>query len=281
MKRYCITACVLTLTAALAYGQDDKPPAEPKPPKPETPAAESKPQPAPAEQKPVAAAEGELSSLRSQASYGVGLNIGGSLLQQGFRAEELDIDLEAFTQGIKDALSRQKPRLSEEQLKNAMKQFQEQATAKQEELAGERKQSGEKNKKAGEEFLAENAKKEGVKTTESGLQYQVLKEGDGPKPKATDTVKVHYQGTLINGEEFDSSYKRGEPISFPLNRVIPGWTEGVQLMNVGSKYKLFIPYELGYGPDGSPPKIPPYSVLVFDIELLGIGEEEPTEPPTP
>ena len=125
-------------------------------------------------------------------------------------------------------------------------------------------------KEAGEKFLAENAKREGVKTTASGLQYEVLEATLGQKPKATDSVKVHYEGTLIDGTVFDSSYRRGEPISFPLNGVIKGWTEGLQLMSVGSKYKLFIPYQLAYGERGAGGSIPPYAALIFTVELLGI-----------
>ena len=125
-------------------------------------------------------------------------------------------------------------------------------------------------KAAGEKFLAENAKREGVKTTESGLQYEVLEATLGQKPKATDTVRVHYEGTLIDGTVFDSSYKRGESIAFPLNGVIKGWTEGLQLMSVGSKYKFFIPYQLAYGERGAGGSIPPYAALIFTVELLGI-----------
>ena len=125
-------------------------------------------------------------------------------------------------------------------------------------------------KEEGEKFLAENAKREGVKTTASGLQYEVIEATLGQKPKATDTVKVHYEGTLIDGTVFDSSYKRGEPISFPLNGVIKGWTEGLQLMSVGSKYKLFIPYQLAYGEHGAGASIPPYAALIFTVELLNI-----------
>jgi FKBP-type peptidyl-prolyl cis-trans isomerase len=131
------------------------------------------------------------------------------------------------------------------------------------------KMSGEA-KVAGEQFLAENAKREGVKTTASGLQYEVLEATIGQKPKATDTVRVHYEGTLIDGTVFDSSYKRGESIAFPLNGVIKGWTEGLQLMSVGSKYKFFIPYQLAYGERGAGGSIPPYAALIFTVELLGI-----------
>ena len=127
-----------------------------------------------------------------------------------------------------------------------------------------------KAKEEGEKFLAENAKREGVKTTASGLQYEVLEATLGQKPKATDTVKVHYEGTLIDGTVFDSSYKRGESISFPLNGVIKGWTEGLQLMSIGSKYKFFIPYQLAYGERGAGGSIPPYATLIFTVELLGI-----------
>ena len=127
-----------------------------------------------------------------------------------------------------------------------------------------------KAKEEGEKFLAENAKREGVKVTTSGLQYEVLEATLGQKPKATDTVKVHYEGTLIDGTVFDSSYKRGESISFPLNGVIKGWTEGLQLMSVGSKYKFFIPYQLAYGESGAGASIPPYAALIFTVELLGI-----------
>ena len=127
-----------------------------------------------------------------------------------------------------------------------------------------------KAKEEGEKFLADNAKREGVKVTPSGLQYEVLEATIGQKPKATDTVRVHYEGTLIDGTVFDSSYKRGESISFPLNGVIKGWTEGLQLMSVGSKYKLFIPYQLAYGETGAGGSIPPYAALIFTVELLGI-----------
>jgi FKBP-type peptidyl-prolyl cis-trans isomerase FkpA len=138
------------------------------------------------------------------------------------------------------------------------------------EMEGKMAEAGTKSKKVGEDFLAGNKSKEGVKTTPSGLQYKVLKEGKGAKPKATDVVKVHYRGTLVDGTEFDSSYKRGEPIEFPLNGVIKGWTEGVQLMTPGSKYQFFIPSELAYGEEGRPPTIPGNSALIFEVELIEV-----------
>jgi FKBP-type peptidyl-prolyl cis-trans isomerase len=147
--------------------------------------------------------------------------------------------------------------------------MEKQSTANKEKVAA--------NMAAGEKFLAENKTKEGVKTTSSGLQYKVLKEGDGPSPKETDVVETHYRGTLINGTEFDSSYKRNEPTSFPVNRVIPGWTEGLQLMKVGAKYQFFIPSGLAYGERGAGQDIGPGETLIFEVELLGIKPGDPAE----
>ena len=157
--------------------------------------------------------------------------------------------------------------LTEEQEEQVIMQF---FTKKQEEQQKEQAKQYESIKAEGENFLAENAKRPEVKTTESGLQYEVITEGKGKKPAATDIVKVHYRGTTIDGTVFDSSYDRGEPAEFPLNRVIAGWTEGLQLMSVGSKYKLYIPYQLGYGERGAGQDIKPYSALIFDVELLEI-----------
>lgn len=157
--------------------------------------------------------------------------------------------------------------LTEEQEEQVIMQF---FTQKQEEQQREQARQYEEIKNAGEKFLAENATRPEVKTTESGLQYEVITEGKGKKPAATDVVKVHYKGTTIDGTVFDSSYDRGEPAEFPLNRVIPGWTEGLQLMSVGSKYKLYIPYQLGYGEHGAGQDIKPFSALIFDVELLEI-----------
>ena len=189
-------------------------------------------------------------------SYAIGLSMGQNLMSSGVKKMEY-ADL---AKGIEDVLEGNKPQISYQEAQQVLgKFFQELA----EKVAGEAK-------KAGEEFLAANVKREGVKVTASGLQYEVLEATLGQKPKATDTVKVHYEGTLIDGTVFDSSYRRGEPISFGLNQVIKGWTEGLQLMSIGSKYKLYIPYELGYGAQGAGQSIPPYAALVFMVELLGI-----------
>jgi FKBP-type peptidyl-prolyl cis-trans isomerase FklB len=217
------------------------------------------PKPAP---KPAAA--GELKSNRQQASYGLGITLGRQL-----KGQFIDPDLEPFIQGLKDGLAGNKSHLTDEQIQQALTAFQQEVLARQQEAM---KAEREKNKKAGAEFLAANGKKEGVKTLPSGLQYKVIKEGTGATPKVTDTVTTHYRGTLIDGTEFDSSIKRGEPASFPVTDVIKGWTEALQLMKVGSKWQLVIPAELAYGERGSPPVIPPNATLVFDIELLGIGD---------
>ena len=164
--------------------------------------------------------------------------------------------------GMKDVLAGNKPQITLQEAQQVLDKFFKEL---EEQTAGAAKAEGEK-------FLAENAKRPSVKVTDSGLQYEVLEATLGQKPKATDRVKVHYEGTLPDGTVFDSSYRRGEPITFALNQVIAGWTEGLQLMSIGSKYKLFIPYHLGYGEHGAGASIPPYSALVFTVELLGINE---------
>ncbi len=201
-----------------------------------------------------------LKDQKDKISYSIGLNIGNNLKQQSF---ELNSDIVAA--GVKDALAGGKTLLTEDEVRDTL-------TAFQKDLMTQKMSQGENNKKAGETFLAENKKKEGVKTLASGLQYKIIKEGKGKKPKVTDTVKTHYRGTLIGGKEFDSSYKGGEPVTFPVNGVIPGWTEALQLMPIGSKWQLFIPADKAYGEGGQGP-IPPNSTLIFDIELLAIEEE--------
>jgi FKBP-type peptidyl-prolyl cis-trans isomerase FklB len=205
-----------------------------------------------------------LTSDLDKASYAIGSNIG-----KRFKTQGLELNNAAFALGFKEAITGAKATLSDEDAKVALAAFEKTMTEKQE---ADMKEQVTKNQKEGEAFLADNAEKEGVKTTASGLQYKVVKAGEGKKPKSSDTVKVHYRGTLLNGTEFDSSYARNEPITFPLDQVIPGWTEGVQLMPVGSKYTLYIPGKLAYGERGSPPTIGPNATLVFEVELLGIED---------
>ena len=189
-------------------------------------------------------------------SYAIGLSMGQNLMGSGVTSLEY-ADLAA---GIKDVLEKNQPQISYQEAQQVLGKFFSELEAK---IAGEAKA-------AGEAFLAENAKREGVKVTESGLQYEVIEATIGQKPKATDKVRVHYEGTLIDGTVFDSSYKRGESITFGLNQVIKGWTEGLQLMSIGSKYKLYLPYQLAYGERGAGANIPPYAALIFTVELLGI-----------
>jgi FKBP-type peptidyl-prolyl cis-trans isomerase FklB len=198
-------------------------------------------------------------TLTERISYSYGLMIARQLTERG-----IEIDLAQFSEAFKAVVEKKEPILSEDEVSAAFSENQKILDAKN--ASGPDKENLDK----GVAFLAENAKKEGVKTTASGLQYEVIKAGDGPKPKATDEVKVHYHGTLIDGKVFDSSVDRGEPTEFPLNRVIPGWTEGVQLMPKGAKYRFFIPYDLAYGERGAGADIKPYSALIFEVELLDI-----------
>jgi FKBP-type peptidyl-prolyl cis-trans isomerase FklB len=197
----------------------------------------------------------QLKDQKDKVSYSVGLQIGFNLSRQ-----KVDINPDILATGIKDALAG-KPQLNPDQIKEIMTTFEKDMEQKQ-------KEAGEKNKTEGAKFLEENKKKEGVKTTASGLQYKALKDGNGAQPKATDTVTVNYRGTLINGTEFDSSYKRGQPATFPVNGVIKGWTEALQLMKVGSKYQLFIPSNLAYGERAVSPDLGANSTLIFEVELL-------------
>lgn len=206
-----------------------------------------------------------LKSEKDKVSYSIGLNIGNN-----FKNQSVDINPDILAKGIKDALSGSKSLMTETEIQETMAAFQKEMNAKQAERI---KALGEKNKKEGETFLAENKKKDGVKTTASGLQYKIIKAGNGAKPKATDTVTVNYRGTLIDGKEFDSSYKRGEPASFPLNGIVPGWTEALQLMPVGSKWQLFLPSGLAYGEHGSGREIGPNATLVFEVELVSINNK--------
>lgn len=209
-------------------------------------------------------------------AYGLGASIG--MYMETNLAEQsklgLELDKATIVQGFIDSLDG-KAKLQQEEIQTLLMNLDQQMKQKQQEIAA---QEAEASKAAGEKYLAENAQREGVMVTESGIQYEVLQAAEGDKPAATDTVKVHYKGTFIDGETFDSSYDRGQPAVFPLNRVIKGWTEGVQLMTVGSKYRFVIPSDLAYGPMGNPPRIPGNSVLAFEIELLEIQQaDKPAE----
>lgn len=203
-------------------------------------------------------------SFEEKLGYSMGLDVGNY-----FKGIDEEINFSALLQGLEDAFQGNESRLSAEEIAAVQKQFGEKMQAKQQEQLEQMKED---NLQLGAAYLAENKKKEGVVTTDSGLQYKLLEEGDGPKPKATDKVKVDYVGTLVDGTEFDSSIKRGEPAIFGVDQVIPGWSEALQLMEVGSKYQLVIPSELAYGERGAPPVIEPNAVLVFEVDLLGIEE---------
>ncbi|MDE0092640.1 MAG: FKBP-type peptidyl-prolyl cis-trans isomerase [Oligoflexia bacterium] len=188
----------------------------------------------------------------------------GYILSKNMKQEEPQLNSMAFLQGVKDNIHNKEPALSPEDINAINKQIAQKALLKKQ------KEEGEKHNMEGQKFLEDNKNKEGVKVTESGLQYEVLAEGNGKQPKDTDTVEVHYRGTLIDGTEFDSSYKRNSSISFPLNGVIQGWTEGLQLMKEGAKYKFYIPPELAYGERGAGESIPPHATLIFEVELLKV-----------
>lgn len=216
----------------------------------------------PAAQAPAATA---LESTEQRLSYGIAFSLG-----QRMKADNVPMDADAFSAGLRDALSGAEPRLTQEEISAEMQAYQEKAAAEQQ--AAQAAQA-EVNAAAAAAFLAENGAKEGVITTESGLQYEIVEAGDGPIPGPEDTVEVHYRGTLADGTEFDSSYTRGETVTFGVGQVIPGWTEALQLMPVGSKWKLVIPPELGYGPGGAGQAIGPNAALVFDVELIAIPSQ--------
>uniref|UniRef100_UPI0040563401 FKBP-type peptidyl-prolyl cis-trans isomerase n=1 Tax=Candidatus Electrothrix sp. TaxID=2170559 RepID=UPI0040563401 len=207
----------------------------------------------------------ELKTDQQKTSYALGLDLGTY-----FKSLETDFDLPVIFQGIKDSYTNGEALLSPEEAKKIQKQF---AIDQQKKKVEKVQAVLEENKKAAADFLKKNEKEKGVKVTDSGLQYKVITEGKGEKPSATDTVKVHYKGTLLDGTEFDSSYKRKEPATFKANQVIPGWTEALQLMSPGSKYTLYLPPELAYGDRGAPPAIEPGSLLIFEVELVDIVKD--------
>ncbi len=226
------------------------------------------------EQKPVEEKALVLDTDVQKQAYSLGASIGMYMERNLQEQEKMGVKLEQdiILKGFTDSLAG-KSQIEKEEVQAILMGLDQQMKAKQQELATK---NAEEAKAKGIAFLEENAKKEGVQVTESGIQYVVMTEAEGDKPVATDTVKVHYKGTFLNGETFDSSYDRGEPAVFPLNRVIKGWTEGLQLMSVGSKYKFTIPSDLAYGPNGNPPRIPGNSVLEFEVELLEI--QKPAAP---
>ena len=204
----------------------------------------------------------ELKNDVDKLSYAIGVNIGKSV-----KRDKIELNVAVFSQALKDVVEGKPLSMTDEQVQQTMMEFQKNLMSKKQEAD---KAAGEKNAAEGKAFLEANGKKEGVKTLPSGLQYKVIKDGTGATPKASDTVKANYRGTLINGEEFDASEKHGGPQTFPVTGVIMGWTEALQLMKVGSKWQLFIPADLAYGPRGRGADIGPNSTLVFDIELVGV-----------
>jgi len=214
----------------------------------------------------------KLQTLEQKASYIIGQNMG-----KQFKQSDFNVDTDSFVLAINDIKGGTAARISDEDAQKIMQELTDGLKKKSEEKA---KQLSETNKAAGDKFLAENKTKEGVQTTASGLQYKIITAGNGVKPKATDTVKVHYAGKLLDGTEFDSSIKRGEPVEFPVNGVIPGWVEALQLMPQGSKWEIYIPSDLAYGAAGQGPTIPPASTLIFTVELLEVKAAAPEAAPT-
>jgi len=251
----------------IALAQDAKPATTPSSTQSKTPAAKKPAASSSAAAK--TAAPVPLTTQKQKASYALGMNVGTGMRKQGL-AESVDPALVA--RGLRDALSGGKTAMTEDEMKAAVQQLGNQFRAAQEAKA---KEAGAANRKEGDAFLAENKTKDGVKVLPDGLQYKVLTEGTGPKPTASDSVTVNYRGTLINGKEFDSSYTRGQPATFPVTGVIKGWTEALQLMPVGSKWQLFIPADLAYGDNPRPGgDIAPGDTLIFEVELLSIGDQK-------
>jgi FKBP-type peptidyl-prolyl cis-trans isomerase FklB len=217
------------------------------------------------------AAPAALTTDREKESYALGMNIA-----RGLKGQSVDVDPAIMTRAIRDVLSGAKPLLTDEEAMDALKKLQGEVREKQE---AERKELGDKNTKEGQEFLAANKTKEGVVTLPSGLQYKILTQGKGAKPTANDTVVCQYRGTLIDGTEFDSSYKRGQPATFPVNRVIKGWTEALELMPVGSKWEIFVPASLAYADRGAGNMIGPNATLIFEVELMSIQTPNSAPPP--
>jgi len=216
-----------------------------------------------------ALAQDDLDTPEERLSYTIGMDIGSSLADQ-----EMDLDLDLLVEALRASYSGEETRLTQEEALAEREAFMQR---RQQQMQDQRQQEAAENREAGEAFLAQNRERDGVTETESGLQYRVIEEGEGARPAAEDRVTVHYKGTLIDGTQFDSSYDRGEPATFALNQVIPGWTEGLQLMSEGAKYEFFIPSDLAYGEQGRPGPIGPNSTLIFEVELLEVAGDEAEE----
>ena len=251
MKNYLLPLALVSVVALQACNQEST-----------APAAEEA-------QVPAAPAGDPLATSEQRLSYGIAFGLG-----QRMQADGVPLDVKAFEIGLTDALTSAEPRLTQEEITAEMTAYQEKAAAEQESVQAA---LGEANTAASAAFLAENAAREGVVTTESGLQYEVLTEGTGPMPGAEDSVEVHYRGTLVDGTEFDSSYGRGETVTFGVGQVIPGWTEALQLMPEGSKWKLAIPADLAYGAGGAVQVIGPNAALVFELDLFAIPSQAEAE----
>lgn len=260
MRKLVTLAVVLLVAAAVTAGaqQTGQPAQQPA-------AAQAQPATPPAAGKP--------ESLQDRASYIIGFNLGRSLT-----TNDVKVNADLIIKGLRDALGNTPSVLTEAEMNETMQTFQQQIQQQQTE---KRNAVAAKNKTEGEAFLTKNKERKEVKTTASGLQYEVLTEGTGPSPKPTDTVTVNYKGTLMDGTVFDSSYARNQPATFVLNQVIPGWTEGVQLMKVGGKYKFYIPAALGYGDRGAGGVIGPNAPLIFEVELISIGQPAQPKPANP
>lgn len=249
-------ALAVALASMPLYAQDemgDQPTAA----EPAAPAAQNAPAAGANEAQP-AQAPANFASEEERLSYALGYLLGNE-----YGRNEIALNPDVFIDGLRSGLNQEQPKMNQEQLQQTLANFQRRMQARQVQRFQEQAEQG-------TAYLAENAKKEGVKTTASGLQYEVVKEGQGESPTREDEVRVHYRGTFVNGQQFDSSYDRGEPAQFPVTGVIPGWTEALLLMKPGAHYKLAIPSDLAYGPEGRPPAIPPNAVLLFDVELLEV-----------
>jgi FKBP-type peptidyl-prolyl cis-trans isomerase FklB len=244
MKQLAVIAAILMLAGSVAFAQQ--------------PAAETKKEPG-------------FETMKDRVSYSIGVLVGRDMKNQG-----IDLNPDVFGKGFKDTLSGAAPAMTDEEMQKTMSEFRVQMAAKKQ---AEMKKIAEENKAKEEAFLAENKTKEGVKTTATGLQYKVLKEGTGKMPTAYDTVVVHYRGTLLDGTEFDSSYKRNEPAVLPVSGLIPGWTEALQMMKAGSKWQLWVPSKSAYGEAGAGGVIPPNAALSFEVELISIEQPEGKTPP--